>query len=288
VSVRSFTLLEPRTLDAACDALAEHETARPIAGGTSLVIMIRQGFLTPDVLVNLSKIPDGGSIEVDETEVRFGALATISQLEDHPDVRRHLPAVAAACHVVANIRVRNVATLGGNVAHADYQADPPTALLAHDASLELRSARGRRVVPLDQFLLGLYATTLEPGEIVEAISVPVPPAMSWTYEKFKTRSSEDRPTAGVAVGLRIDGGVCAELRVAVGAATDRPVRIRDAEIAATGSTVDDVMIGEVAELVAASIDPIEDLNGDAAYKRRVVRAIVRRALERCRSEEGAQ
>lgn len=286
--MRSFTLLEPRTLDAACDALVEHEGARPIAGGTSLVIMIKQGFLAPDVLVNLAKIPDGRSVEVGESEVRLGALATIAQLEDDEDVRRSLPAVASACHVVANIRIRNVATLGGNVAHADYQADPPTALLAHDAVLELRSARGRRTVPLDEFLLGIYSTMLEHDEVVEAIRVPVPPAMSWTYEKFKTRSSEDRPTAGVAVGLRIDDGVCTELRIAVGAATARPVRARDAEAAATGSAVDDASVREVAELAAASIEPVEDLNGDAAYKRRVVRAIVRRALERCRSKEVAK
>jgi CO/xanthine dehydrogenase FAD-binding subunit len=157
-------------------------------------------------------------------------------------------------------------------------------LLALDAALELRSAGGQRTVKLDEFLLGIYSTVLEPGEIVEAIRVPVPPSMAWTYEKFKTRSSEDRPTAGVAIGLRTEDSVCAELRIAVGAATARPVRIRDVEAAAAGAELNTGVVEELAERVATSIDPVEDLNGDAAYKRRVVRAVVRRALERCRDE----
>lgn len=283
--MRSFTLVEPRTVDAACHALAEHDGSRPIAGGTSFVIMIKQGFVDPEVLVNLAKIHEGRSVEIGANEIRLGALATIAQLEGDDSVRRLLPVLASACHVVANIRIRNVATLGGNIAHADYQADPPTALLALDASLDLRSARGRRTLPLDEFLLGIYSTALEPGEIVEAVRVPVPRPMAWTHEKFKTRSSEDRPTAGVAVGLRTEGGVCAELRIAVGAATARPVRVRDVEAAAAGAALDEPFVDELAERVAASIDPVEDLNGDAAYKRRVVRAVVRRAVERCREEE---
>jgi carbon-monoxide dehydrogenase medium subunit len=282
--MRSFTLLEPRTVEAACRALAEYDGSRPIAGGTSFVIMIRQGFVAPEVLVNLAKIREGRTVEVGDDELRLGALMTISQLEGNESVRRVLPVLVSACHLVANIRIRNVATLGGNVAHADYQADPPTALLALDAAVDLQSVMGRRTMPLDEFLLGIYSTALEPGEIVEAVRIRVPPPMAWTYEKFKTRSSEDRPTAGVAVGLRIEGDVCAELRIAVGAATARPVRIRDVEAAATGVALDDAFVDEVAERVAVSIDPVEDLNGDAAYKRRVVQAVVRRAVDRCRAE----
>jgi carbon-monoxide dehydrogenase medium subunit len=282
--MRSFELLEPRTVEEACRALAEHEGSRPIAGGTSFVIMIKQGFVAPEVLVNLAKISEGHTAEVAGDEVRIGALATISQLENDDAIRHVLPVLVSACHVVANIRIRNVATLGGNVAHADYQADPPTALLALDAALELRSAGGRRILPLDEFLLGIYSTALNPGEIVEAIRVPVPPPMTWTYEKFKTRSSEDRPTAGVAVGLRTEGGVCVELRIAVGAATARPVRVRDVEASAAGAELDLALVEDLAERVATSIDPVEDLNGDATYKRRVVNAVVRRALERCRDE----
>jgi carbon-monoxide dehydrogenase medium subunit len=286
--MRTFRLLEPKTVEAACRALAEYDGSRPIAGGTSFVIMIKQGFVAPEVLVNLAKIPEGRITEVGDDEVRLGAFATISQLEGDESVRRVLPVLVTACHVVANIRIRNVATLGGNVAHADYQADPPTALLALDAALDLRSAAGRRTLPLDEFLLGIYSTALEPGEIVEAIRVPVPPPMVWTYEKFKTRSSEDRPTAGVAVGLRTADGVCAELRIAVGAATVRPVRARDVEAAAAGAALDDAFVDEIAERVATSIDPVEDLNGDVAYKRRVVHAVVRRAVERCRDEAVAR
>jgi carbon-monoxide dehydrogenase medium subunit len=286
--MRSFTLLEPRSVEAACEALAQHEDSRPIAGGTSFVIMMKQGFLAPDVLVNLAKIPVRGTIEVADDEVCLDAFTTISRLEADESLRRLLPVLVAACHVVANIRIRNVATLGGNVAHADYQADPPTALLALDAALDLRTAEGQRSLTLDDFLFGIYSTALQQGEIVESIRVPVPSPMSWTYDKFKTRSSEDRPTAGVAVGLRTEGGVCAELRIAVGAATARPIRFRDLEASAAGVTVEDVFADELAGRVATSIDPVEDLNGDATYKRRIVHAVVRRAIMRCRDGEATR
>lgn len=289
--MRRFSLLEPASLEEACVALAERQPAKPIAGGTALVIMMKQGLVMPDVLVNLSKVPNADRIELVDGAVRIGALATMSDVASSALVQEHLPVLARACQVVANIRVRNVATLGGNLAHADYQADPPTALLALDSEVELRSVRGSRRMALDGFLYGSYATALEPDELVEAVRLPLaaPEASgpTWTYSRFTTRSSEDRPCAGVAAGLALREGCCTELRLAVGAATERPVRFPAVERAAIGRRVGTAFFDEVAQAAAEGIEPMEDLNGDDWYKRRVVQAIVRRALEACAGKEGS-
>ena len=281
--MRPFNLVEPANVDEACAALARFDEAKPIAGGTALVILMKQGLFVPEVLVNLSKIQDFADIALtSEGFLRIGAMATIQQVESHALVRDRYPALSAACHVVANVRIRNVATIGGNLAHADYQSDPPTVLLALDALVELRSVQGSRQVPLDGFLRGPYVTSLEPAELVSAVLIPAPPKNhTSTYLKFTTGSSEERPCVGVAAMIRSDDGTCGEARLAVGAATSRPVRVRSAEEMALGQPLTDELFEMMASTAAGAIDPVEDLNGDAQYKRRVVRALTRRAVQAC-------
>lgn len=293
--MRRFELLEPETFEAASAALLEHPEAKAIAGGTALLILIKHGVYIPELLVNLRKIrgmaeitpgPDGG--------VRIGALATINDIERSPLVRERLPMLADACHVVANIRIRNLATIGGNLSHGDYQSDPPTALVALGAVVELVSAEGRRELPLADFLLGAYETALEPGELVAAVRVPgVPAGWRSAYLKFTTRSSEDRPAAGVATLLRLDGDArgagarVAEARLVVGAVTTTPARITEAEAFLAGRTLDEATLAEVGRLTAAAIEPIDDIRGSAAYKRRLAAVQAERALQRC-SQGGAR
>src|SRR4051794_1124717 len=193
--MRRFELLEPTSLDEACALLAEREDSRPIAGGTALLVLIKLGLYVPTTLVNLKKV--GGASEISYTPergLRLGALASIYDVESAAVVRERYPVLAEACHVVANIRIRNLATIGGNLAHGDYQSDPPTVLMALDARVELTSRQGTREVALADFLLGPYETAVEPGEVVSAVLVPPPlPDFRGTYLKFTTRSSEDRP-----------------------------------------------------------------------------------------------
>ena len=138
--MRPFELLEPRSLTEACSALARYDEARPIAGGTELLTLIKQRLLTPGTLVNLKKVGDGSMIRFDpEHGLRIGGLATIHEIETSPLVLRHCPLLAEACHVVANVRIRTMATIGGNLAHGDSQSDPPIALAALDATIELAS-----------------------------------------------------------------------------------------------------------------------------------------------------
>ncbi len=281
--MRRFELLEPTSLAEACELLAADEEARLIAGGTALLVLIKQGVFRPETLVNLKKVQGAAEISYDpERGLRLGALATIHQVERAPVVRERYPLLAEACHVVANVRIRNSATIGGNVAHGDYQSDPPTALLALDSRVELTSRQGRRELPLSEFLLGLYETALAPGELVSAVLVPPPPAgLRGTYLKFTTRSSEDRPTIGVAAMVRQRDGVCAEARLVIGATTPTPVRVHDAEALAAGQPLDAALLQRMAAAAGAAIEPVDDLHGPAEYKRHVAQVLARRALTAC-------
>ena len=287
--MRRFELIEPRSMEEACQILSEREDSRPIAGGTALLILIKQGVYIPKTLVNLKKIRDAAEITYDSQRgLRVGALSSIYELESSAVVREHYPTLAHACHVVANIRIRNMATIGGNLAHGDYQSDPPAVLMALDSRVELRGRAGVREVALEEFLVGSYETALEPGELLTALLVPPPPeGLRGIYIKFTTRSSEDRPCAGIAALARLKGGVCGDLRLVVGAVSPAPVRIRKAEEIARGETLTPGLIEEIAQEAARVVEPIEDLRGPADYKRHVVGVLARRALEALGREGGA-
>jgi len=279
--MRKFDLIEPRSLSEACALIGNDGDTKAVAGGTALLTIIKQGLLLPKALVNLKKIADASAISFDPVlGLRIGALATINEIETSEIVKRHYPALAEACHVVANIRIRNMATIGGNLAHGDYQSDPPTVLAALNARVELRGGGSVRELALGDFQIGSYETALQPGELLAAVIVPpLPPGMKGLYIKFTTGSSEERPCAGVAALATIDEhGVCRELRLAVGAVSAKPVRIA-AEKFATGKTLTPDLIATIAAEATRAIDPIDDVRGPADYKRHLVGVLTRRALE---------
>jgi carbon-monoxide dehydrogenase medium subunit len=278
--MRPFDLVEPRSLSEACALLANDSDAKAVAGGTALLTIIKQGLLLPKALVNLKKISDACAISFDPVQgLRIGALATINEIETSEIVKTLYPALAEACHVVANIRIRNMATIGGNLAHGDYQSDPPTVLAALDARVELMSARKVRQLALTDFQLGSYETALQPGELLAAVMIPpLPMGMTGHYVKFTTGSSEERPCAGVAALARIENGICQELRLAVGAVSAKPVRIA-AEKLATGKALSAELIATIAADAARTLDPIDDVRGPADYKRHLVGVLIRRALQ---------
>ncbi len=277
--MRYFELVEPRSLREACAILAADSDAKAVAGGTALLTVIKQGLLRPKRLVNLKKVLDGAEIDYDPVRgLRIGAMATISEIESSPIVRQHFPALAEACHVVANIRIRNMATIGGNLVHADYQSDPPTMLSVFDPRVEIMSAAGKRELNLSDFQLGSYETALEPHELLSAVLIPPPPqGAQGHYIKFTSGSSAERPCAGVAALAQLDHGVCRELRLAVGAVSPRPVRIK-AEALARDKAFSDELIGTIAAAASQAIDPIDDLSGPAEYKRHLVAVLARRAI----------
>ena len=280
--MRRFNLLEPKSIQDACEILSADEDVKLISGGTALLILIKQGILLPKTLVNLKKIKGAAEITYEpRSGLRVGGLASIFDVESAPAVRQHYPLLAQACHVVANIRIRNMATIGGNLAHADSQSDPPAALVAFDASVELTTRDRVRIVKLRDFLIGSYETGLGHDEILTALLVPPAPAnVKGTYLKFTTRSSEDRPCAGVAAWVRHANGKPAEARVVVGAVSPAPVVLTDQGLGSGQKSTADA-IAEIARNAAAAVDPIDDLRGPADYKRQLVRVLVRRALTEC-------
>jgi carbon-monoxide dehydrogenase medium subunit len=280
--MRRFNLLEPRSIQDACEILAAEKDVKLIGGGTALLILIKHRLLLPKTLVNLKKIKGAAEISYQSASgLRVGGLASIFDIESAPAVRQHYPLLAQACHVVANIRIRNMATIGGNLAHADSQSDPPAALVAYDASVELTTRNRVRTVKLRDFLIGSYETGLERDEILTTLLVPPAPAnVKATYIKFTTRSSEDRPCAGVAAWVRHANGAAREARVVVGAVSPVPVVLTDQGLA-SGQKLTADAIAEIARNAAAAVDPIDDLRGPADYKRQLVQVLVRRALTEC-------
>jgi aerobic carbon-monoxide dehydrogenase medium subunit len=257
--------MAPASLDEALSLRAERgDEATVLAGGTFLGILMNQGFLAPTALLSLGRVEELRGIAVDDGELRLGAMATHRAVERSQAVRDGWPVLARAFSLVASGRVRNQATVGGVLADADYASDPPAMLAALDARAVLRSPRGDRSVSVGELILGYYETCIEPDELLVEVRVPPQPARA-TYRKFRSRSSEDRPCAAVAA-VRGDAG----LRVVVGAVAETP------------QDFPDLCEGEPAEVAARyaeRIEPLSDSRGSAAYRRRVIAAEVRRAVE---------
>jgi carbon-monoxide dehydrogenase medium subunit len=277
--MRRFELAEPKTLEEACTLLNDDGDAKALAGGTALLTLIKHGIFIPKTLVNLKKMRELSGIDYDRQRgLRIGALTTIYDVESSPFVRQYYPWLAEACHVVANIRIRNMATIGGNLAHGDYQSDPPTALVALDAGVDLTRRTGTREVKLSEFLLGSYETALQRGEVLSALVVPPPDSWRGTYVKFTSGSSEERPCIGIAALVRMEQGVCRDLRLVVGAVSPRPVRIHHAEEFVRGKEITEAALQTISAEASRAVDPIDDLRGSASYKRHLVGVLVRRAL----------
>ena len=282
--LRPFTLHRPETAEEACALLARlGEDAAPYAGGTELLLLMKLGLLRPPHLVDVKRIPGFGAL-TDGGRLAIGATVTHRALEQSALVRARCPLLASVARHVANVRVRNVGTVGGNLAFADPHSDLATVFLALDATVELVSPRGRRELPLDEFVRGPWETARRPDELLASVRLaPWPSGTAAAYVKF---GIHERPTLGVAVALRLDGAEggggarIADARVVVGCVSPRPERMPAAETRLSGVAVDQVddAIGAVAEAAAAGVDPADDLYGSAAYKREMVSVFVRRAL----------
>lgn len=286
-----FALQTPTTLEEACSLLADGGgDSRAIAGGTALTLLLRQGLVRPAALIRLDRVPDLDHITVEGDLVRLGAMATLRAVSESPVVQDRLPVLAGACRLVGNVRVRNAATIGGNLCEADYASDPPGVLVALDARVRVQSRRGTRELPVAELLRDFYETSLAPDELVTEVVVPIPPpGTRGTYLKFITRSSEDRPCLGASALLKLDeDGTIADLRAAVGGIAGQPLRLPSAEAQARGQPPTADLFRAIADQYAAAADPVDDVRGSAAYRRRMVAVFVRRALEAAATgQEGA-
>jgi carbon-monoxide dehydrogenase medium subunit len=280
MTIRSFDLLQPRSLSEAVAMLGEHgEECRPIGGGTTLVILMKQRALHYRYLVDLQTIQGLADIKTEHDGLRIGALATHRMLETSPAVRRAFPALAQAFAQIGNVRVRQTASVGGNLAHADYRLDPPPVLLALGAEVNIVGPAGARTVPIKNFFRGMYETVLTPNELVVDVKVPFMPAEGRAvYLRYSALSANDWPCLGVAAFLAKQDGHCRQLRVALGGVAATPVLIDGLEFAA-GKPVDRGLTDRVIELVDQQISPFSDLRGSEWYKRRMARLFVQKALD---------
>jgi carbon-monoxide dehydrogenase medium subunit len=273
--------VEPRDLAEACALLANDEWGnKVISGGTALVLMMRQGLAAPTTLVSIGRLEGLGGIRKDESRITIGARVTHKAVATSPEVGRWLPGLADACRRVGNERIRNVGTLGGNLAEADYAADPPTVLVGLDAICHVTGPEGSRDLPVADLATGFYTTALGPGEIITGVSVAVDSNRVSAYERYVSRSSEDRPCVGVSATARYDGSRLEQLTLVVGAAVAVPRRFDEVTASALGGSLDETVRRDMATAIGEAIDPIEDARGSAWYRRKVTAVLVRRALER--------
>lgn len=276
----------PTAVDEVLALRAEHgEEAHLLAGGTSLVLMMKNRLVEPSVLVDLRRVAELRELSLDGDALVVGAGVSLRDVERSPLVRGYAPILADAAARVATVRIRNQATLGGCVVHADPASDPPPALIALDAVAVVAGSAGRREVALDAFFTDVFETVLGSDELLLAIRVPAQPAGARAvYLPFQPRTVDDYATVAVATRLEVANGVIAGARIALGAVGPVPIRAAAAEAALLGAAdrTDDPATGtaidEAARLAVDASDPTDDIRGSADYKREMLAVHVRRAL----------
>jgi aerobic carbon-monoxide dehydrogenase medium subunit len=279
MTIRSFELLQPRSVDEAIELLAKHgDDARPIGGGTTLIILMKQRALYYPYLVDLQSIPGLDQISRESDGVRIGALATHRTVELAPLIRQAFPAIAEAFSQIGNVRVRQTASVGGNLAHADYRLDPPPPLLVLGTMVNAMGPNGSRTIPIKDFFRGLYETALEPGELIVDVKIPfMPPDSKAVYLRYSSLSGNDWPCLGVAALASRQNGRCRELRLALGGVAATPLLIEGLDLVKDQS-LDDSVIDKLLGIVDEQISPSSDLRGSEWYKRKMVRVFVKKAI----------
>ena len=278
--MQPFEYVRPDTVAEATRFLADHaDSSFVLGGGSAAVVMLELGVVRPEYVVDLGRLEELDGIE-ENGSLRIGALTRIRTLELAPQVRRDYGLLAEAASQVANVRVRNVATVGGAVAYGEPQTDTPTALMALGATVRIGGPEGGRTAPIEEFYVGPYETVLRPGELVAGADVPRPPAGSGgSHVKFTVGSPENKPVANASALVTVEpsSGVCRAARVVMGATGPVPVVARAAE-GLVGDAPSSARVAEVAAAAAEEADPIEDLRGPIWYKRRITKVLVERAL----------
>jgi aerobic carbon-monoxide dehydrogenase medium subunit len=284
--MRLFDFHRPTTLPEALGLLAElGDEAELLAGGTSLMNMAKLGLAEPEHVVALGGVPELHGLRGSAAEgVTLGAMATIRDVETSALVRDVAPGLAEAASHVATVRIRNQATVGGNLVHADPNQDLPPMLMVHDAVARLRGPEGVREVPVTDLFLGFFETVLDEGEILEAVHVPPPAGLRTGYRKFLPRTKDDYPTVSVAAGLAVEGSRVTDARLAVAGGGATPLRCRAAESVLLGSDGGAAAVAAAADALAGELDPISDGRGTARYKTEMARVSTRRLLDRLLQE----
>ena len=280
--MRNFDYLEPTTIAEACTLLKQHVgDAKVFAGGSHLTILMKQGLYNPKALVNIKKISELKGIKYDaQAGLSIGALVTHRELETSALVREKFPVLCDAEREVANIRVRNMGTVGGNLASGEPLTDLSQIFISLDGKAKITGPEGQRAIPIEELFLDFYTTSLAEDEILTQVLIPpLPPRSGVDYIRFSSSSVVDKPSAGVAVRLTLDSGTetIQTARIVLGCVGATPVRARKAEALIGGKQLTSQLAEEAGSIASQECSPTSDLRGSEQYKRAIVRTLVKRA-----------
>jgi len=280
--VRNFDYLEPATVAEACALLKQHAgEAKVFAGGSHLTILMKQGLYQPKALVNIKKISELKGITYDTKDgLSIGALVTHREIETASLIQEKFPVLSEAEKEVANIRVRNMGTVGGNLASGEPLTDLSQIFIALDGKARITGLNGQRTIPIEELFVDFYQTSLGEDEILTQVVIPPLPLRSdIEYIRFSSSSVVDKPSAGVAVRLTLetDGETIQTARIVLGCVGATPVRARKAEALIAGKILTLQLAEEAGSIAAQECSPSSDLRGSEQYKRAIVRTLVKRA-----------
>ena len=283
-----FELAQPRSLAEAIRLLdPDDESVRPIAGGTALMLMMKAGVFKPAKLVSLRNIESKyAGIATTADGLVIGAMTTLADLERSSEVRRHAPIITQTLLTLSNVRVRNVATVGGALAHGDPHMDLPPVLMALGASITIAGPDGERSLPVEELFSGYYETVLAKNELIASVHVPAQRSRQAAYVKVTTGSADDWPALGIAVVIEGNGDVVTSARLVASAATEKAARLKAAEAILSGQRLDETVLRRAADAAVDESEFIADVRGSVPYKRELMRVYVRRAVQAAWAETG--
>ena len=278
--MRNFDYLEPTTVAEACSLLQQHAgEVKVFAGGTHLTILMKQGLFEPKALVNVKNIQELKGVRYDSIEgLIIGALTTHRELETSLLVKEKFPVLSQAEREVANIRVRNMGTVGGNLASGEPLTDLSQIFMSLDSKLKITGPLGERTISVEELFVDFYTTSLAEDEIITQVVIPpLPPKSGIEYIRFSSSSVVDKPCAGVAVRFTLDKEVVQVARIVLGCVGPMPVRARKAEENLTGKNISAELAAEAGKIAAQECQPTDDLRGSEQYKRAIVGTLVKRS-----------
>ncbi len=278
--IRDFEYFAPKTLKEALTLLDKYQDeCKVIAGGQSLLILMRQGLVAPKYLIDIKGISELSYIKSDTKKgLKIGALTTHRDIEKSPLMQNGFAVLAEMERRLASIQTRNWGTIGGNLCHGDPAGDPAPVLIALNANLSMAGVKGERNMAVEDFCLDYFEVALEPGELLTEIQLPaVPPHTGTVYTKFNVIES-DLATVGVAVSITLGAsdGICQNVRIALGAAAPTPMRAKQAEAVLRGKKITDVLLKEAGERAYTEAEPISDIYASEEYRRELVKVLVKR------------
>jgi carbon-monoxide dehydrogenase medium subunit len=280
--IHDFTYLKPSSLQEALTMLAEHkDECKVICGGQSLLIIMRQGLLVADYLVDIKHIKELDYIQFDaKAGLKIGATTTHHTIETSDVIKKNYPVLVAMENKLASIQVRNWGTIGGNLAHADPAGDPGPVLIALKANIKVGSTKGDRTMALEDFSVDYFETALEPGEIVLEVQVPTPEAKTGAaYQKFNLLES-DQGMVGVAAAVTLNGGgTCKDVRVVLGNAGPKPIRVKRIEELVVDKKYDEGLFAEAGKIASEDCEPVTDIHASEEHRRHLLGVLTKRMLK---------